>query len=435
MNITEFMDFDFGWFLTLPGMLITGGVVVLLIALIIFIASNKKDKKKNAEVASDYNNGGGLPVSDNMMQAQGGVPLDNMAPMMGMPMNNDMSMNNMGAQVPSFGTDNMNGMGNMEMGASVASINTNNTFGSIAGDNGTMTPSSSIPSYDTTAQSVVTPTNVVDFSAPVQPTVNENVTIPSVENTMGNNEAPSFNAGSLGQESSVVPSVSPMSGMPIESVTTPMADTIIPTTQGPETFPSMGIDSPVMNGMNVPNEGNTSMAQQASSTVPERPSIYGGVDPMNTVTAKEEVKPVIYGGANPLENTTTIPVMTHEAYNMSAPIAQPNVSEVEPITTTIGTPSYNQMVETPAVADTFVAPAPVVPEVPVASTPVVPAMPEVMPSAASPVMASPMPNSVSDSVMPSTMPMTGAEMFGSIDNGAPVSAPASDGNEIETLEF
>ena len=40
------MNFDFNWFLTTPGMLITGGVLLLIIALIIFIATNGKSKKK-----------------------------------------------------------------------------------------------------------------------------------------------------------------------------------------------------------------------------------------------------------------------------------------------------------------------------------------------------------------------------------------------------
>ena len=40
---------DFSWFLTIPGMLISGGVLLLIIALIIFIAtSGKKNKKENS---------------------------------------------------------------------------------------------------------------------------------------------------------------------------------------------------------------------------------------------------------------------------------------------------------------------------------------------------------------------------------------------------
>ena len=39
------MKFDFTWFTSLPGMLITGGVVLLIVALIILLVTNKKSKK------------------------------------------------------------------------------------------------------------------------------------------------------------------------------------------------------------------------------------------------------------------------------------------------------------------------------------------------------------------------------------------------------
>ena len=40
---------DFGWFITVPGMLITGGVLLLLIALIIFISTTGKKKKDKTD--------------------------------------------------------------------------------------------------------------------------------------------------------------------------------------------------------------------------------------------------------------------------------------------------------------------------------------------------------------------------------------------------
>ncbi len=48
MNI---MAFSFDWFLTVPGMLITGGVLLLLIALIMFIVTSVKSKKGSKEEA------------------------------------------------------------------------------------------------------------------------------------------------------------------------------------------------------------------------------------------------------------------------------------------------------------------------------------------------------------------------------------------------
>ena len=52
------MNFDFGWFLTVPGMLITGGVLLLIIALIILIATNKKkkDDMNDLDTGSDMSN-------------------------------------------------------------------------------------------------------------------------------------------------------------------------------------------------------------------------------------------------------------------------------------------------------------------------------------------------------------------------------------------
>ena len=46
------MKMDFGWFTTIPGMLITGGVLLLIIALIIFIStSSKKGKKGESDIS------------------------------------------------------------------------------------------------------------------------------------------------------------------------------------------------------------------------------------------------------------------------------------------------------------------------------------------------------------------------------------------------
>ena len=48
------MNFSLDWFLTIPGLLITGGVLLLLIALIILIATSRKKKDNtsaNAESA------------------------------------------------------------------------------------------------------------------------------------------------------------------------------------------------------------------------------------------------------------------------------------------------------------------------------------------------------------------------------------------------
>ena len=47
------INFDLNWFLTIPGMLITGGILLLLIALIIFIATSGSSKKNKKKEVSD----------------------------------------------------------------------------------------------------------------------------------------------------------------------------------------------------------------------------------------------------------------------------------------------------------------------------------------------------------------------------------------------
>src|SRR5699024_9385403 len=46
------MNFSLDWFLSIPGLLITGGVLLLLIALIILIVTSRKKKDKNDSTAA-----------------------------------------------------------------------------------------------------------------------------------------------------------------------------------------------------------------------------------------------------------------------------------------------------------------------------------------------------------------------------------------------
>lgn len=63
MNIAE-IAFSIDWFLTIPGMLITGGVLLLIIALIMMIvSSSKKGKKKEEATAGVEQNASAAPVA------------------------------------------------------------------------------------------------------------------------------------------------------------------------------------------------------------------------------------------------------------------------------------------------------------------------------------------------------------------------------------
>mgnify|MGYP006970848940 FL=1 len=367
MNITEFMDFDFAWFTTLPGILITGGVVVLLIALIIFIASNKKDKKKAPDVAEV-----GMPASNINMDNGMGAPLDNS--MNAVP---DMGMNNMVSNVsepmgfnsvPLEGTINGVNPGMMNNGPmSVNDFSANGVVnpepvmpkvGSVSNDvvSAPAVEINPAPSYN----EPVTPVNVVDFSTPAVPNVNAS------------------NVNDINMPSAVIPESAPV------AEATPVVQ---PT---PVDVPSVAEQQPV---------------------VTERPAIYGGVDPSVIAPSTpivNEPKPVIYGGADPLEHTTTLPRMTHEAYNVGAP--------------SVSTTVVN---EVPAVEPVAIQHEPT----PVQVQPTVEVQPSPMPSV-EPVMPSVMPQ-VEQPVSP--MPMTGAEMFQS--NDASANTTSSGNGEIETLEF
>ena len=75
------MNFDFSWFLTIPGMLITGGVLLLIVALIILIVSGKKGKK-NPQDEQEVNVNS--MVNNNVAPVQP-VPVDNGIPVQEVP--------------------------------------------------------------------------------------------------------------------------------------------------------------------------------------------------------------------------------------------------------------------------------------------------------------------------------------------------------------
>ena len=71
------MNFDFTWFLSLPGMFITGGVVLLIIALIILLVTNKKSKKGDSPVDTVVDNAEGVTPEVNSIPP---VNMDPVAP-------------------------------------------------------------------------------------------------------------------------------------------------------------------------------------------------------------------------------------------------------------------------------------------------------------------------------------------------------------------
>lgn len=96
------MNFDFSWFLTIPGMLITGGVLLLIIALIILIVTSSK-KKKDQELPTDNINDGMQPQINqpNGIATEPGVMNGEALPEMNSPiMNNNDSIMNIPQPIP-----------------------------------------------------------------------------------------------------------------------------------------------------------------------------------------------------------------------------------------------------------------------------------------------------------------------------------------------
>lgn len=364
MNITEFMSFDLEWFTTLPGLLITGGVIVLLIALIIFIISNKKADKKIQEETVQQS------VESSNMEQSASVELPAEPQVMEQPVNTvapvepQMQINEMAATinvpvVPEVIAPVNNGVSNEPVDITYNSNGSVNILGNPQ-TNGVMPPVSTaveIPTFfeqnvpaNTNAMST---NNVVDFS------INNEPAVPTVNNVAV--ETPT-----------VVESVMPQVDTQVATPVVEMAQPEIP------------------------------MTQVVEQPAPQ-PTIYGGVNPINTVNTTpvvEEAKPVIYGGANPLENTTTIPVMNnHGAYNASG---SNSYVEQAPVVQNVVTPVAE--VTQPVVEQSQVVIAPEVSQSPV------------------------------ESVVVPQMPMTGAEMFGTndADNN---SGSNNSSSEIETLEF
>lgn len=323
MRILEFMSFDPSWFLTIPGLLITGGVVLLLIALIVFIATSKKGKG-NANV--DPTVEGSIPL----------VEGPNDGALANQPMGMDNMVNNMAVN--------------------------NQSVGSMPEVNNTMNSMPQIPgSYMEMNQTPSVMPSMPDVNpAPVQ--------VPNMDNSMGN-AGSVVNMGTPVTQTNVVSSVAPT--MPVNNQ---------------EAVPVM-MNNQDMNQNSVIdfNSVANTPAQPAFDTAPsvEQPqvmnnNIYGGANPA-------DINRPIYGGANPLENTSSIPTVTsHAAYN-GEPIIPNSVVEEVKVAEAAPAPQINQgatvnsQQAAPITAESIFNSTPVTPSVEIQQpTPVV-EQPQIMP--------------------------------------------------------
>ena len=279
MKILEFMSFNPGWFLTLPGILITSGVILLLIALILLLTSAKKEEEEeNVSPANNFTTTNvetpvaPEPVQINVPQAP--VQEEIKPPVVEQP---------------------------------------------------TIQPVQNIVEPQMAQQSPIANmgTGILDIANNNTKPVVEEVAMPTKTETPG-----ILNIG----ESTV-----PVQTQP-EEIPSININSVVPPVETPVINPT-----PVVNATPVvPQAPVQEEDKKVITTEPVQPvSIYGGVSP--TIDIKKEnlqpEKTVIYGGADPLENTAPIPTVAHPAYSTVVPTPQPatpGVNEaklVDPIAT------------------------------------------------------------------------------------------------------
>lgn len=282
------MNFDLGWFTTVPGMFITGGVVLLIIALIILIVTGKKSKKEkkekeaadanasmNANTAPDMNNG---PVAVNQQQ-----------PMVDTLNTQSNGVDSMAQPV------NMNGATPISPDAVAAAATPNNFMGQGTA-NDPMMQNMAMPNVGTTTMPEVTAMPEVSASPvapePVQPVMPEVTAMPEV-NTM-----------------------------PVDMMQQPMG--VDPMMQQASTVSPVVTPAPEISQ---PNVGNFSQpASQSDEHV-----IYGGVSPVVPDLNVNQESHQIYGGADPLANTQTIPTIASNEVQTEPVNEVPVIQQVAPV--------------------------------------------------------------------------------------------------------
>ncbi len=287
------MNLDFQWFLSIPGMLISGGVLLLVIALIIFLATSKKkdkpakpskNKKIDAAVPSDMVSAQ-QPVAD--------VPVE--------PLNEVMTPGGVQAAPQSMGD-----------------------LPPIIGQN-------PAPVVD------ANPTPIPDTTKPqMQPTATEPIAgvVPNMNTVANDPIAPTVNL-----QSDPVPPVEPaVQPQPVAPATPqPVVQAPVPEpTPAPVTVPTpepvAPVSTPVVETPQVPTPQVEVPTPVESNNGNSNVSIYGGASPVVPDLNLQQDKPhQIYGGADPLENTQPLNVA---AMNPNpTPVIPPQPVPIPPVQT------------------------------------------------------------------------------------------------------
>lgn len=305
-------SFSLDWFMTIPGMLITGGVIFLIVALVIFIVTSTKKTKISKEVKD---------IQEVSKQEATIAATSTIAP-------TTVTTNN-------------------ETVATPQSVVTNES----------VVPATSISSM---AEKVV-PKEMEPavFTAPISQNV-VSTPQPAFDNEISNiveQNISAVNPTTVQTTNSVIePTVS------AQSITVPTGSTIEHT---PIINQSVVSDIPT-------KEEKKEVIQTPSADMP-RP-IYGGVSPIVPNVPHEEEHRPIYGGANPLENTQSVPIVPQrpvvtEDTKVVVPTVEISTVPVTPnVVPTVASQTTNDIFANSPVATTPVAPQTVEPIVAVQST-------------------------------------------------------------------
>lgn len=297
--------FSLDWFMTIPGMLITGGVLFLIIALVIFIVTGNKKAKTNKEVveAQDASKQEAITAVTPTVEQNTVVTKEQVA-----------TPQPIVTSEPVVPTNPVSSMAEKTVPQEVEPV----VFTTPIPEDVAPTPQ---PVFENPTS------NTVDQSVPV-----ERPTMPSVS---------SVAQSTVSTQNEVTPVVPTIEQTPI--VNQPVVPEIPVKEEKKETIQTPSVDMP-------------------------RP-IYGGVSPIVPNVAHEEEHRLIYGGANPLENTQSVPIVPQrpvvtEEVKVAVPTVEiPTVSAAPSVATVVTPQSTDDIFANSPVTATSVTPQPTEPQV------------------------------------------------------------------------
>ena len=345
------MDFSLDWFLSIPGLLISGGVLLFVIALILLIATMAKKKKKTGDTPVTTNNEAPAP---NAAMPQTAMPQAAM-PQAGV--NNNSALPEMNSPSVTGGTimdipapavppvagqmPDMNANVNMPM---------NNAM-----PTGTQ-PNMAMPSMDMTGAQIPPMQQPMDMAQPMNTTsqmATQEVVTPNTlpnENVVEAPQAPVVEPMPQTVTPQATPEVAPIAPMENQVPAMPSVEPIAPAVTPQEPIAPQPVaqepivspeptQAPVMPSVEPAQQNvamNTTIQPTPIETVPsaepvmqpqQGPVIYGGASPIVPDININEQQHQIYGGANPLENTQSIPIsnLTGQQTVVQTPSPEPTM--------------------------------------------------------------------------------------------------------------